>query len=160
MLSSPTREHSNSPRSRETPTCSMSEEEEEGEADVEAETSTLSSSSSSSSPSLDKQQQQEEKRMQVAVTSTNNNNNNNGDIPKISSDVAFVKLEQKFSQAMDKIATLVTEKEYLEHLNVQLQEETETVGEHCYVYVIPECYICDVQYNGGTLKYGAFFKAL
>ena len=50
-------------------------------------------------------------------------------IPRISRDVAFVKLEQKFSQAMDRIASLSTERDQLEHLNVQLQEETETVGE-------------------------------
>ena len=50
-------------------------------------------------------------------------------IPVLSPDVAFVKLEQKFNQAMERLATMATEKEQLEHLNVQLQEETETVGE-------------------------------
>ena len=49
-------------------------------------------------------------------------------IPVISNDVAFVKLEQKFKRAMDQIADLSSEKERLEHVNVQLQEETDTVG--------------------------------
>jgi len=50
------------------------------------------------------------------------------DVPILSREVAFVKLEQKFNQAMGKVASLSAEKEHLEHLNVQLQQETETVG--------------------------------
>lgn len=53
---------------------------------------------------------------------------NNG-IPILSHDVAFLKLEQKFNAAMGQIAALASEKEELEHVNIQLQEETETVGE-------------------------------
>ena len=49
--------------------------------------------------------------------------------PVISPDVAFLKLEQKFNSAMFKIAELSSVNEELEHVNVQLQEETETVGE-------------------------------
>ena len=50
-------------------------------------------------------------------------------MPIISPDVAFVKLEQKFNAAMSRIAELSTTNEELEHVNIQLQEETETVGE-------------------------------
>ena len=50
-------------------------------------------------------------------------------VPVISHDVAFVKLEQKYYEAMNRVATLSEEKEDLEHLTVQLQVETETVGE-------------------------------
>ena len=46
----------------------------------------------------------------------------------ISHDVAFLKLEQKFNSAMEKIAELTSRNEELEHVNIQLQEETETVG--------------------------------
>jgi FtsZ-binding cell division protein ZapB len=49
--------------------------------------------------------------------------------PVISNDVAFVKLEQKLKRAMNQIADLSAEKESLDHLNIQLQEETDTVGE-------------------------------
>ena len=49
-------------------------------------------------------------------------------MPALSRDVAVVKLEQKFKDAMDQIANLSAENEHLEHLNIQLQEETETVG--------------------------------
>lgn len=49
-------------------------------------------------------------------------------MPALSRDVAVVKLEQKFKAAMDQIANLSAENEHLEHLNIQLQEETETVG--------------------------------
>ena len=49
-------------------------------------------------------------------------------IPVLTPDVAFVKLEQKYSEAMQKIAELTSQKDDLEHLTVQLQEETETVG--------------------------------
>ena len=52
-----------------------------------------------------------------------------GGVPIISPDVAFVKLEQKFNAAMSRIAELSTTNEELEHVNIQLQEETETVGE-------------------------------
>ena len=54
---------------------------------------------------------------------------NNAHPPVISNDVAFVKMEQKLKRAMSQIAELSAEKEMLEHLNIQLQEETDTVGE-------------------------------
>ena len=40
----------------------------------------------------------------------------------------MLKLEQKFKSAMAQVAELTGEKEQLEHLVVQLQEETDTVG--------------------------------
>ena len=40
-----------------------------------------------------------------------------------------MKLEQKFKEAMAKCADLTFEKERLEHIVVQLQEETDTVGQ-------------------------------
>ena len=49
--------------------------------------------------------------------------------PVIGHDVAFIKMEQKLKEAMNRIAELTNEKENLEHLNIQLQEETDTVGE-------------------------------
>ena len=49
--------------------------------------------------------------------------------PVIGHDVAYIKMEQKLKDAMNRIAELMNEKESLEHLNIQLQEETETVGE-------------------------------
>ena len=49
-------------------------------------------------------------------------------IPPLTPAVALLKLEQKFKDAMAKCADLSFEKERLEHLVVQLQEETETVG--------------------------------
>jgi hypothetical protein len=50
-------------------------------------------------------------------------------VPLLTPDVAAIKLESKFRQAMDRIAELAAEKERLEHVNVQLQVETEAVGE-------------------------------
>ena len=49
--------------------------------------------------------------------------------PVIGHDVAYIKMEQKLKEAMNRIAELTNEKENLEHLNIQLQEETDTVGE-------------------------------
>ena len=54
--------------------------------------------------------------------------------PIISKDVAFLKIEQKFNEAMEKIAGLTSEKEQLEHIIVRLQEETDTVGEYITLY--------------------------
>ena len=49
-------------------------------------------------------------------------------IPPLSKDVALLKVEAKFNEAMEKIATLTSEKEQLEHIVIRLQEETDTVG--------------------------------
>ena len=49
-------------------------------------------------------------------------------IPPLSAEVALLKLEQKFRRAMQDNVELSSEKEQLEHLVVQLQEETDTIG--------------------------------
>ena len=51
-------------------------------------------------------------------------------IPPLSAEVALLKLEQKFRRAMQDNVELSSEKEQLEHLVVQLQEETDTIGKH------------------------------
>ena len=48
--------------------------------------------------------------------------------PVLRPEIAILKLEQKFKDAMTKNADLSSEKERLEHIVVQLQEETDTVG--------------------------------
>ena len=53
---------------------------------------------------------------------------------KLPKEVALMKVEQKFSQAMHQIAELSAEKEQLEHLVVRLQDETDTVGEYITIY--------------------------
>ena len=53
---------------------------------------------------------------------------------KMPKEIALMKVEQKFSQAMQKIAELSAEKEQLEHLIVRLQDETDTVGEYITIY--------------------------
>ena len=51
-----------------------------------------------------------------------------GHPPVLRPEIAILKLEQKFKDAMTKNADLSSEKERLEHIVVQLQEETDTVG--------------------------------
>lgn len=51
-------------------------------------------------------------------------------IPPLSPEVALLKLEQKFRRAMQDNVELSSEKEQLEHLVVQLQEETDTIGKN------------------------------
>lgn len=76
------------------------------------------------------------------MSSSNQNNNNNSlvnhvnleRVPPMSEDVAILKLEQKFKQAMQRIAELTADKDNLEHLVVRLQEETDTVGEYITIY--------------------------
>ena len=55
-------------------------------------------------------------------------------IPPLSPEVALLKLQQKFRKAMQDNVELSTEKEQLEHLVVQLQEETDTIGEYITIY--------------------------
>jgi len=40
----------------------------------------------------------------------------------------ITKLEQRFKETMEKVAELTDEKQKLEHLVLQLQSETETIG--------------------------------
>ncbi|XP_043464249.1 putative leucine-rich repeat-containing protein DDB_G0290503 isoform X2 [Leptopilina heterotoma] len=46
----------------------------------------------------------------------------------------ITKLESRFKETMDKNAELIDEKQKLEHLVLQLQEETETIGEYIALY--------------------------
>ena len=55
-------------------------------------------------------------------------------IPPLSPEVALLKLQHKFKKAMQDNVELSTEKEQLEHLVVQLQEETDTIGEYITIY--------------------------
>ena len=65
---------------------------------------------------------------------TMNTETNNEIIPPLSPEVALLKLQQKFRKAMQDNIELSTEKEQLEHLVVQLQEETDTIGEYITIY--------------------------
>ncbi|KAL7300871.1 hypothetical protein TKK_0006427 [Trichogramma kaykai] len=47
---------------------------------------------------------------------------------------SFKKLEKKFTESMKKLADVVDEKQKLEHLVLQLQGETETIGEYVSLY--------------------------
>lgn len=42
----------------------------------------------------------------------------------------IIKLEKRFKETMEKVAELTDEKQRLEHLVLQLQGETETIGEY------------------------------
>ena len=46
----------------------------------------------------------------------------------------MVKIEQKLTEAMQKIVDLTSEKEHLEHTVARLQDETDTVGEYITIY--------------------------
>lgn len=60
----------------------------------------------------------------VSVTSTIN----------IATDEAMSKLQDRFTRTMTEIAELTEEKQRLEHLVLQLQSETETIGEYIALY--------------------------
>lgn len=60
----------------------------------------------------------------VSVTSTIN----------IATDEAMCKLQDRFKRTMTEIAELTEEKQRLEHLVLQLQSETETIGEYIALY--------------------------
>ena len=55
-------------------------------------------------------------------------------VPPLSPEVALLKLQHKFKKAMQDNVELSTEKEQLEHLVIQLQEETDTIGEYITIY--------------------------
>lgn len=61
---------------------------------------------------------------EVSVTSTIN----------IATDEAMCKLQDRFKRTMTEIAELTEEKQRLEHLVLQLQSETETIGEYIALY--------------------------
>ncbi|KAI4464741.1 golgin subfamily a member-related [Holotrichia oblita] len=52
----------------------------------------------------------------------------------LSQQVAMKQLEEKFTRTMQEIADLEDEKQRLEHLVMQLQDETETIGEYVTLY--------------------------
>jgi hypothetical protein len=47
--------------------------------------------------------------------------------------VAMEKLEERFTRTMKEVAVLSDEKQRLEHLVLQLQGETETIGKICFL---------------------------
>ncbi|XP_065367032.1 golgin subfamily A member 2 [Calliphora vicina] len=54
--------------------------------------------------------------------------------PRIATEEAVEKLQQRFTQLMTQCADLTDEKQRLEHLVMQLQSETETIGEYIALY--------------------------
>ena len=54
--------------------------------------------------------------------------------PHIATEEAVEKLQQRFTQLMTQCADLTEEKQRLEHLVMQLQSETETIGEYIALY--------------------------
>lgn len=60
--------------------------------------------------------------------------NNNEIIDTMNKDLAMKRLEEKFMKTMADIANLQDEKQSLEHLVLQLQGETETIGEYIMLY--------------------------
>lgn len=52
----------------------------------------------------------------------------------INKDLAMKRLEEKFTKTMEDVANLQDEKQSLEHLVLQLQGETETIGEYITLY--------------------------
>lgn len=54
--------------------------------------------------------------------------------PHIPTDEAMQKLQERFTRTMSEIADLTEEKNRLEHLVMQLQGETETIGEYIALY--------------------------
>lgn len=60
----------------------------------------------------------------------------------INQQMAMKQLEEKFTKTMQEIADLEDEKQRLEHLVLQLQDETETIGEYVTLY----------QHQRGVLK--------
>lgn len=66
----------------------------------------------------------------------------------IDRELAMKFLEQKFLQTMQDIANLTEDKQRLEHLVLQLQSETETIGEYIALY----------QHQRGVLKQKALEK--
>lgn len=47
--------------------------------------------------------------------------------------IAMLQLQEKFKNVLDKMADLTDEKQQLEHLVMQLQSETETIGIYRYL---------------------------
>lgn len=58
----------------------------------------------------------------------------NVEVQELPTGEAMVKLQARFTRTMDEIAELTEEKHRLEHLVIQLQGETETIGEYIALY--------------------------
>jgi len=71
---------------------------------------------------------------QLDLSTMAHHGTDNDQSPRIPEQVAVMKLEQKFKQAMHRVAELTSEKEHLEHLIARLQDETDTVGEYITIY--------------------------
>lgn len=56
------------------------------------------------------------------------------DLSMLDKEVAMKHLEEKFTRTMTDIASLTEEKQSLEHIVMQLQDETETIGEYIALY--------------------------
>lgn len=56
------------------------------------------------------------------------------DLNYIDKEVAMKHLEEKFTRTMTDVANLIDEKQRLEHIVTQLQDETETIGEYIALY--------------------------
>ncbi|XP_067626579.1 golgin subfamily A member 2 [Eurosta solidaginis] len=54
--------------------------------------------------------------------------------PQLATEEAVEKLEQRFTRLMSQVADLTDEKQRLEHIVLQLQGETETIGEYITLY--------------------------
>lgn len=64
----------------------------------------------------------------------NEDNNNGSEQENLDKESAMRCLEEKFKKTMQDIADLTDEKQRLEHLVLQLQSETETIGEYVALY--------------------------
>ncbi|XP_036334443.1 golgin subfamily A member 2 [Rhagoletis pomonella] len=62
------------------------------------------------------------------------NSSSNTSTPHLPTDEAVGKLEKRFTRLMSQVADLTDEKQRLEHLVLQLQGETETIGEYITLY--------------------------
>ncbi|XP_046467621.1 golgin subfamily A member 2 isoform X2 [Neodiprion pinetum] len=85
----------------------------------------------------------EKLKLSTATTQTDNESYSIGDTaPPISEQQAMMsvspeavkKLEERFKHTMERVAELSDEKQRLEHLVLQLQSETETIGEYVTLY--------------------------
>lgn len=74
---------------------------------------------------------QEGGKIDVIDSISNKDKNDNDELDK---EVAMKYLEDKFTRTMQDIAELQDEKQRLEHLVLQLQSETETIGEYVALY--------------------------
>lgn len=91
-----------------------------------------------SSEELQKEYQQDENEDKADYSSEYGDNNNvhnkTLDERLLDKESAMKHLEEKFKKTMQEIADLTDEKQRLEHLVLQLQGETETIGEYVALY--------------------------